>query len=72
MNAIGELMREPGATGRFGEFGGRFVPESLVPACEELDGAFPPPGATRRSAAGSTACCATTAAARRRLPNAGA
>jgi tryptophan synthase beta chain len=26
--------------GRFGEFGGRFVPETLVPACEELERAF--------------------------------
>ena len=26
--------------GRFGEFGGRFVPEPLVPACEELEAAF--------------------------------
>jgi len=26
--------------GRFGEFGGRFVPESLVPACMELEEAF--------------------------------
>ena len=33
-------MGEPGATGRFGEFGGRFVPETLVPACEELEAAF--------------------------------
>ncbi|MHB8244909.1 MAG: tryptophan synthase subunit beta [Acidimicrobiales bacterium] len=33
-------MREPTASGRFGEFGGRFVPESLVPACEELELAF--------------------------------
>jgi len=40
MNLIGELMREPSPSGRFGEFGGRFVPESLVPACEELDKAF--------------------------------
>jgi tryptophan synthase beta chain len=40
MNAIGELMREPSPSGRYGEFGGRFVPESLVPACEELDKAF--------------------------------
>lgn len=30
----------PGASGRFGEFGGRFVPESLVPACAELEAAF--------------------------------
>ena len=27
------LMTEPGADGRFGDFGGRFVPESLMPAC---------------------------------------
>ncbi len=34
------LMAEPSASGRFGEFGGRFVPETLVPACEELEAAF--------------------------------
>ncbi len=34
------LMAEPAPGGRFGEFGGRFVPESLVPACEELEAAF--------------------------------
>jgi tryptophan synthase beta chain len=34
------VMVEPSATGRFGRFGGRFVPESLVPACEELEAAF--------------------------------
>jgi tryptophan synthase beta chain len=34
------LMREPDATGRFGEFGGRFVPETLIPACQELEAAF--------------------------------
>ncbi|MHB1987048.1 MAG: tryptophan synthase subunit beta [Acidimicrobiales bacterium] len=33
-------MREPADKGRFGEYGGRFVPESLVPACDELDRAF--------------------------------
>ena len=33
-------MSEPSASGRFGEFGGRFVPETLVPACEELERAF--------------------------------
>lgn len=31
---------EPGADGRFGDFGGRFVPETLVPACQELEVAF--------------------------------
>lgn len=33
-------MGEPDGTGRFGAFGGRFVPESLVPACQELETAF--------------------------------
>ncbi len=34
------LMGDPTDDGRFGEFGGRFVPETLVPACEELEIAF--------------------------------
>jgi tryptophan synthase beta chain len=34
------FMAEPSAGGRFGEFGGQFVPETLVPACVELDAAF--------------------------------
>src|SRR5438552_3974690 len=33
-------MGEPSPTGRFGEFGGRFVPESLIAACKELEAAF--------------------------------
>src|SRR5690349_21958974 len=33
-------MQEPSESGRFGEFGGRFVPETLVPACQELEAAF--------------------------------
>jgi tryptophan synthase beta chain len=33
-------MGAPDADGRFGSFGGRFVPESLVPACFELEAAF--------------------------------
>lgn len=33
-------MEEPDSSGRFGEFGGRFVPEALVPACLELEAAF--------------------------------
>lgn len=33
-------MTEPTPEGRFGEFGGRFVPETLIPACEELEAAF--------------------------------
>jgi tryptophan synthase beta chain len=34
------LKAPPDSTGRFGEFGGRFVPETLVPACQELERAF--------------------------------
>lgn len=34
------VMTDPTEEGRFGEFGGRFVPETLVPACEELEEAF--------------------------------
>ena len=34
------FMGEPDVTGRFGSFGGRFVPEALVPACQELEAAF--------------------------------
>jgi tryptophan synthase beta chain len=34
------LMGDPSATGRFGDFGGRYLPESLVPACAELETAF--------------------------------
>ena len=33
-------MGDPGPRGRFGSFGGRFVPEALVPACEQLEAAF--------------------------------
>jgi tryptophan synthase beta chain len=40
--AVGEpaIMGDPGPRGRFGAFGGRFVPEALVPACEQLEQSF--------------------------------
>ncbi len=34
------FMGDPDDTGRFGKFGGRYVPETLVPACAELEAAF--------------------------------
>ncbi len=34
------IMSEPSEAGRFGDFGGRFVPETLVPACQELEASF--------------------------------
>lgn len=33
-------MGDPSSDGRFGDFGGRYVPETLVPACQELEQAF--------------------------------
>ena len=35
-----ELMGDPGPLGRFGEYGGRYVPESLIGACREVEEAF--------------------------------
>jgi len=35
-----DIMGDPGPSGRFGDYGGRYVPESLVPACIELEAAF--------------------------------
>jgi tryptophan synthase beta chain len=40
MSTQPSIMSEPSESGRFGEFGGRFVPETLVPACQELERAF--------------------------------
>jgi tryptophan synthase beta chain len=37
---LGDLRDEPTGLGRFGEFGGRFVPETLVPALVELEAEF--------------------------------
>ena len=34
------VMTDPNDGGRFGDFGGMYVPETLVPACQELDRAF--------------------------------
>jgi tryptophan synthase beta chain len=36
---VPRAMREP-AAGRFGDYGGRFVPESLIPACAAVEEAF--------------------------------
>lgn len=40
VSTTGPVMGEPDERGRFGEFGGTFVPETLVPALQELDRAF--------------------------------
>ncbi len=38
--SIAAYMQPPDQSGRFGSFGGRFVPEALMPACLELEVAF--------------------------------
>ncbi|GAA4248404.1 tryptophan synthase subunit beta [Dactylosporangium darangshiense] len=38
--ARAELMGDPGALGRFGDYGGRYVPESLIGVCREIEEAF--------------------------------
>jgi len=40
LTAETSAMADPGALGRFGDFGGRYVPEALIPACEELEAAY--------------------------------
>ncbi|MDQ1643920.1 MAG: tryptophan synthase beta chain [Cryptosporangiaceae bacterium] len=37
---VATAMSEPSEAGRFGEYGGRFVPESLIPACAAVEAAF--------------------------------
>ncbi|MDG4767450.1 tryptophan synthase subunit beta [Solwaraspora sp. WMMD406] len=40
VSRTGPGAADPGVTGRFGAYGGRYVPESLVPACQELEREF--------------------------------
>ena len=40
MSDVAPVMGQPDARGRFGDFGGQFVPETLIPALQELDRAF--------------------------------
>ncbi len=40
MSEFEQFMSPPDENGRFGNFGGRFVPEALIPACLELESAF--------------------------------
>ena len=54
--------------GRFGEFGGRFVPETLVPALEELEARVPRRVGVRRSSAPSSPSSSASYAGR---PDAG-
>ena len=40
MSTLQSAPSVPDARGRFGRFGGRYVPETLVPALEELEAAY--------------------------------
>ena len=60
------LTAPPDSTGRFGEFGGRFVPETLVPACQELEAAFDEAWADPEFRAELDTCCTRSTRAARR------
>ena len=61
------IMGDPGPAGRFGPFGGRFVPEALVPACAGTGAGVPRRlGRRRTSGPDWTACSASTRAGPRR------
>ncbi|MEC9000756.1 MAG: tryptophan synthase subunit beta [Actinomycetota bacterium] len=38
--SVNAPLQDPAPDGRFGDFGGQFVPETLVPACQELETEF--------------------------------
>ncbi|GAA3610134.1 tryptophan synthase subunit beta [Kineosporia mesophila] len=40
MTQTASVLADPGADGRFGAFGGRYVPEALIPACRSLEREF--------------------------------
>jgi len=40
MTIVTDLMGDPTPDGRFGQYGGRYLPEALVPACLSLEEAF--------------------------------
>ena len=60
----------PDADGRFGGFGGRYIPETLMPAIAELESAYRQRGRRRLLPAASwTISSPTTPGARRRSPS---
>jgi hypothetical protein len=55
-----ELAARPNNLGRYGQFGGQYVPETLIPALAELEQAAAE--AWKDPPTGSTICSATTSA----------
>ena len=64
--------RDPDARGYYGDYGGRFVPETLVAPVAELERAYFDARRIRRSIRSSRTCCALTSGARRRSTRRGA
>ncbi len=60
------MTQQPDAKGHFGQFGGRYVAETLMPALCELEQAYRAAQADPLSTASSTATCASTSAGRAR------
>jgi tryptophan synthase beta subunit len=63
------IHSEADARGRFGTYGGRYVPETLISALDELTAAYPASCRARPSSASSTICSRTTPGAPRRSPS---
>ena len=61
-----DVQHAPDARGRFGRFGGRFVPETVMAALDELEAALARPASTRPSRRAGRPCSAITSAGRRR------
>ncbi len=60
---LSEHGHDPDATGHFGPYGGRFMPEALIAAARRAGrGVRQGPRTTRSSSPSSTGCCATTPA----------
>ena len=58
------LSRVPDVRGRFGPYGGRYVPETLMAALDQLDRAYRPASEDEDSNRNSDSCSQTTSAGR--------
>ena len=61
-----ESAPDSARAGRFGDFGGQYIPETLMPACAELEQAWTAAQSDAASRRSWMNCCATTWAAPRR------
>ena len=63
------MKSEADDKGRFGQFGGRYVPETLIAALDELSEAYPRITAQSDFSQELTRCSPATPAGRRRSPS---